>query len=266
MNRQWTPTKAKGVHFFNHFPKNFLRPYAATEPAPSVDTIFGRLRPEVCEWYRRPETAMSELHSTLYENRPCLEQDEQLLNPTKMQELLADLLPITAMLAKFHKDSTVFKTNEDSREVILQMIDTTPELLSRLKACVHIGGALFSTGIQYLVAHAQLTNPDRLAANMSFAPNPDPPFKQSKDYEDLFPLLYINKNAPPETPTTDGDHLSTMRERLLRNTPQSRSNPRQRSAPPPHNTQQRTPTMPTPANRPYSTSGQPQRNAPHTVS
>ena len=75
------------------------------------------------------------------------------------------------------------------------MIDTPPEALGTLKACVHIGGALFATGIQSLVAHAQLTNADRLADNMTFAPNPDPVFKQTKDYEDLFPLLDINKGA-----------------------------------------------------------------------
>ena len=181
MNRRWTPNKAKGVAFFNHFPhfpENFLRPYAVADPVPSTDTIFGRLRLEGCEW--PPWTATSELYSTLVENRPCLNNDTHLLDHEKMTTFLADLEAITNMLAKFHKDSDIFKTDEDSREVICAIANTHPEVMAKTRASAHIRGALFSMGLQYLVAHTVLTNPVHLPGGMSFALRPDQQFKRKE--------------------------------------------------------------------------------------
>ena len=207
MNCQWTPNKAKGVAFFNQFPKNFLQPYAVADPAPSTDTVSGRLRPEGCEWYRRPLRATSELYSTLTENRQCLQNEIHLLDDNKIQTFLDDMEPMTNMLAKFHKDSEIFKTDEDSRELILAIANTAHQVMSKVRACVHVGGALFTAGLQCLVAHTVLTNPVHLADGMSFAPQPDPKFKCSKEYEDLFPLLYCNKTAAtPQHQHTEDAH------------------------------------------------------------
>ena len=162
-----------------------------------------------------PCTATSELYSTLAQNRSCLDNDNLLLDHGKMVSFLRDLEPIINMLQKFHKDSDVFKTDEDSRQLILKIANTRPEVMAKIRASVHIGGALFTTGLQYLVAHTVLTNPIRLADGMSFAPRPDPAFKRTKEYEDFFPLLYCNRTAPAQQENqTEDEHLNNIR-RLL---------------------------------------------------
>ena len=59
----------------------------------------------------------------------------------------------------------------------------------RIKKSVHLGGALFSTGIQVLVAHTNLTNPGEMAKKNSFVPEPDPKLKTTGNINDLLPLL-----------------------------------------------------------------------------
>ena len=72
MNRQYNASSFKGVGYFHHFPKNFLRPYGAADLAPSKKTIFKRTWPTHCEWLKRSEIAVSELYSTLEENKDTI--------------------------------------------------------------------------------------------------------------------------------------------------------------------------------------------------
>lgn len=58
--------KPKAMSYFNQFPANFLRPYGKADPAPEEETI-GRHH-LLCEWFMRPNVAMSEIADTITEN------------------------------------------------------------------------------------------------------------------------------------------------------------------------------------------------------
>ena len=65
-----SPKNVAKVHFSQHFPKDFLRPYGnATERTVAADADFKRkLQPFTCEWLCRPSVAASELAATMDEN------------------------------------------------------------------------------------------------------------------------------------------------------------------------------------------------------
>ena len=91
----YTPTKKmKGVGYFHHFPKIFLKMYGRAEPYPSHAVVLSRLRPKGCEWLRCPHIATSELSSTIKDNLPVLMQDVQLLDVEKIQNLTRNLEPL----------------------------------------------------------------------------------------------------------------------------------------------------------------------------
>ncbi len=163
MNRQYNASSFKGVGYFHHFPKNFLRPYEAADLAPSKETIFKRTWPTNCEWLKRPDVAVSELYSTIEENKDIIRGIPNVLTQERIESLLQDLEPIMETLKKFHKGSVLPVNTNDSAELILKFINMNPETLENIKKCVHVGGALFSTGIQVVVGHTNLTSPGEMA-------------------------------------------------------------------------------------------------------
>ena len=69
--------------FLNQFPKKILRPYGAVEQAPSEETVLKRVKPNSCEWLKRPKVAMSEMAETLTANMDMLATKE---SPPPFQE------------------------------------------------------------------------------------------------------------------------------------------------------------------------------------
>jgi len=62
------------VQYFNHFPKDFLRPYgpATEDGATTKEMIHKRLRTMNCEWLCRPSVAASELSDSISHNSQVL--------------------------------------------------------------------------------------------------------------------------------------------------------------------------------------------------
>jgi len=62
------------VQYFNHFPKDFLRPYgpATEDGATTKEMIHKRLRTINCEWLCRPSMAASELSDSICHNSQVL--------------------------------------------------------------------------------------------------------------------------------------------------------------------------------------------------
>ena len=94
-----------------------------------------------------------------------------------------------------------------------------PETLESVKKFVHLGGALFSTGIQVLVAHTNLTNPGDMASKISFAPDPEPKFKTTGSVNDLLPLLLrkstIGEEETPQVVQQQANPLQELKEQLM---------------------------------------------------
>ena len=74
----------KGVGYFHHYRKNFLKPYGRTESYTTDAVALSRLRPEVCKWLHRPHVAISELASTINDNLPVFDADLALLDERKL--------------------------------------------------------------------------------------------------------------------------------------------------------------------------------------
>ena len=62
---------SNGIGFFDHFPKNFIRPYGGTEELITEDSV-NRVRFYNCEMLKRRRIAMSELAQTTKETINCL--------------------------------------------------------------------------------------------------------------------------------------------------------------------------------------------------
>ena len=114
MNRQYNASSFKGVGYFHHFPKNFLRPYGAADLAPSKETIFKRTWPTNCQWLKRPDVAVSELYSTIEKNKDIIRGIPNVLTQGRIESLLQDLKPIIDTLKKFHKGSVLPVDTNDS--------------------------------------------------------------------------------------------------------------------------------------------------------
>lgn len=216
MNRQLSKKHSQGVGYFNHFPKNFLCPYGRQKPFPSDEKVLQRLRPEGCEWLRRPNIAMSELSSTINENMDVLKGDSLFMDKDKISTLGKAMKPLADNLIKFYREYEGPNTDEDKRQAALGIVNPTEEVKNAMLKAIEVGGALFSMGINYMVANRLFANPVQYSNLMTFAPNPEPIFKKSKNILDLLPLLHLSKNENPQLPTSSFQNVVAA----LQNQPQ----------------------------------------------
>ena len=207
----YTPEKKmKGVGYFNHFPKNFLKLYGRSEPYPADSIALARLRPG-CEWFRRPHVATLEVTSTISDNMQQLQEDDILLDKEKMGTFTANLQLLAKVLRVFHKDSPREPTDGERRVLLLQILNPSPQLSTQLSKCVEIGAALFSIGIHMKVVQTLISNSACYAGMMSFAPNPGPPFTSSKNLLDLLPFLSSTKSTAPSPPSSLNTLISLLK-------------------------------------------------------
>ena len=185
--------KVKGVGYFNHFPKNFLKPYGRVEAYPPEQVALSRLRPEDCEWLRRPHVATSELCSTVTENLEVPQKPSLLLDDSKIMDFTKNLQPVAQLLAPFHKESQTMPNDVQRRNLLLALLNPGNALAAQLDQCVEPGAALFSIGVNFKVAQTLISNPNNYADMITFAPNKEPTFKTTKNIIDLLPLLHSSK-------------------------------------------------------------------------
>ena len=91
-------SKTPNVGYYNHFPKNFLCPHGLQKAFPLDNKVFYRLRPEGWKWLHRPNTAISELGSTIKENIPLLQSDTKFLDHEKLSQFLQNITPLGDLL------------------------------------------------------------------------------------------------------------------------------------------------------------------------
>ena len=115
-----TPRKRKdsGAKFFNHFRKDFIRPYGLAHDQSSFDpaTLSRRLNNINCEFFMRPQIAISEFAETVPVNLKYIEENLKILDKdfidafikkTKKTELYLSILDSnqkdkTGMCISFH--------------------------------------------------------------------------------------------------------------------------------------------------------------------
>ena len=215
------PQKTPGVLFFNHFPKNFLRPYGRAEGIPSKEKTLSRLQPEGCEWLRRPNIAMSELAATMQGNTDLLKEKADFFTTDNLVSLLKSVDPLLPQLLPFHKDSPERPTEHDSREFLKTILSTSSRQDRLWNTALEVGAALFITAIQYKVAQTLISNPSDYASKITFYPNAEPTFKSSKSLLDLIPLLHEPMSISAQTQS-----VSRLIEILQSDEPSSSSKPK----------------------------------------
>ncbi|XP_065067645.1 uncharacterized protein LOC135693182 [Rhopilema esculentum] len=130
--------KGKGVGYFNHFPKNFLKPYGRVETYPPEQVALTSLRPEGCEWLRRPHVATSELCSTVTDNLEVLQKPSLLLDDSKKMDFTRNLQPVAQLLAPFHKESQTVPNDVKRRNLLLALLNPGNTLGAQLDECVEL--------------------------------------------------------------------------------------------------------------------------------
>ena len=91
---------SNGIGFFDHFPKNFIKPYGGTEELIMEDSVNKRARFYNCEMLKRPRIAMSELAQTTKETINCLAQIRKPILPaSSLEEIKKSVKPFNDALA-----------------------------------------------------------------------------------------------------------------------------------------------------------------------
>jgi hypothetical protein len=181
-----TPEKPKAVSYFNQFPSNFLKPYGRTDSAPDDDTISRRTNPISCEWFLRPRVAMSEFPETMTENLQLL-QDEKftLVNTSEIATISDSVAPMLDALSRLNTKTKVVPTKRDINTVMTYLYDNEHAFDKSIEEMIVVGGAMFTTAIQYLVARSILSQPTKLADKLALENDNTKDFKRGMDVKAL---------------------------------------------------------------------------------
>ena len=196
---------AKGVHYFQHFPKNFLRPYGEAGDAPNPDVMFRRLAAFNCEWLARPNIALSELADTLKTNMNVLE-NSSIMDPQAVRQARFDVDPLLQNLAVFDGKSNQREeraTKEDLHRVVERFLTEKAELEQFFNDAIKVGGALYTMGIHFKVADTLLNNPEQFAQLSRNADGADNVFKKQANLPAMMAYLEqscIRNEATSEVP------------------------------------------------------------------
>lgn len=155
----------KAVHFFQHFPSNFLRPYGLADNVPQESTIFRRVAPLNCEWLLRPRVAASEFAETIEQNLKLLaESDSKLINRGKFENIQDKLSTFNACLQKFNTlNDEGNATANDVKHLLKTILSDDDELDNFFDSMFKLGGAMYLLGVHYTIVKTILSNPEWFA-------------------------------------------------------------------------------------------------------
>ena len=100
--------KEDSVTFFNHFRKDFICPYGLAHDATSFEqsTLNWRLSNINCEFYIRPQIAISEFAETVSANLKYMENNYEILDPKSIKAFLKKTKKIEKYLAVLDSKQT----------------------------------------------------------------------------------------------------------------------------------------------------------------
>ena len=122
------------VQYVRQFPRNFLRPYGKVEDAPDSNLVFHRTKPDTCEWYTRPNIAVSELAETVHENLKIMQQDDASILSTSAKECIEQhLAPLAQILQPFNAKAS--NSNATRSDVKKSSKACSVKMMTTLKNC-----------------------------------------------------------------------------------------------------------------------------------
>ena len=103
-----SPSISPGVQWWQQYARSFVTPYGKADEAPEPSKIFKRLQPFTCEWFSRPDVALSEYSDTITSNIPILqEHGKDVLAKSFAAKLKTHFEPILQNLNALNKTSRV---------------------------------------------------------------------------------------------------------------------------------------------------------------
>lgn len=181
-----TPSPKKGVGYFDHFPKNFLKPYGATDKALDDATIFKRLIPGNCEYLKRPKIGLSELAETVRETIRMLENmNNPILKSKCLNELKQAFSVIISSLEPLDTKSNAFPREKEVKKTVRCLIEPNEELDSILDSAYITGTNLATLSIQVQVARRLFQNPTQYARLVQASDDSDKEFKIQQDFKTM---------------------------------------------------------------------------------
>ena len=177
MMKPKSPAKSgDGVNFLNQFPKYFLRPYGPPEVL-RKDIFERRLNPQNCEWFRRPNYAISEMAQTTMASQQIIQRSE-LLNKNLIEKIFDKLQPFMAACGNLDGTNTATRATEDDIDEYVHTTTKNQLASQTFKELYETGHAMMTMGIHFLVAQHLLTNKEEYAQNSRHPSNLDADFKR----------------------------------------------------------------------------------------
>lgn len=176
-----------GVGFFQQFTRHFIRPYGEAEGAPSPETVLKRLKPYSCEWLLRPKVALSELSDTVTKNmRIMTKKDQKVFTPETVNKFVSEMSELNKPLKKLHKDAVTSACEKDVVDVLKFLFQDHEDLDIIVDEMFHVGGAMFATAVQLIVARTLVQDPERYAELVEASETgSDAVFKKNADIESM---------------------------------------------------------------------------------
>ena len=125
--------KDDGVSYYNHFRKDFIRPYGLAHDEQSYDdaTLTRRLNNWNCEFFNRPQIAISEFAETLLANFKYLQDNKEILD----QKSFSAFIKKGQKIEEYLKILDTKQPNTQSIYICLQRY--TPSLNLFIHICVY---------------------------------------------------------------------------------------------------------------------------------
>ena len=217
-----TATAGNGVVFLNQFPQIFLRPYGAIEQAPSEETVLKRVKPNSCEWLKRPKVAMSEMAETLTANMDMLATKESpLLSKSGVKSYKAKLAPLMKNLEHFNSKNETKLTQSDVKGVLKFLVGADAETDSLIDDAMEVGAALFLTATHLTVARTFFCNPHQYANNIEATSAWPKDFKERPTMKSLKAMF--EKECCASSSSATPSSVTPQRSRLLSSSDESES-------------------------------------------
>ena len=157
-----SPETPKAVHYFQHFPSNFLKPYGLADDRPAESTIFRRVTPLNCEWLLQPPVGASEFADTIKHNLNYLAQNQTpIVNNNPFKDIQTTLSPFTASLQKLNTLNDLGPAIPSGvKQLIKTMVTDAQDIDAFFDEMVKIGRAMFLLGTHFSVMKALMRNPE----------------------------------------------------------------------------------------------------------
>lgn len=149
--------RSTGVSYFNHFPRQRLRPYGEINQPTPDNQMLDKASVINCEYLVRPKVALSELAETVSANQAHIEAELHALNTGKTIAALADFEKV---VAPFNTRPGTGVTSHDVYSLLKYTIGNDDEEVDRVfDRMEHLGHMLYVVGSHHKQLRSLVRNP-----------------------------------------------------------------------------------------------------------